>query len=219
MEGSDNCHGHRTTSANPGGHYFDSSPRSRSRPSTVKLDLPDRSIELATDTGMFSPGRVDPGTKILLVELPPMTVGPVLDLGCGYGPIACTVALRHPELEVLALDVNERARDLCGRNAASLGVSVKTVGPDDVVDVARVGTIVSNPPIRIGKAALHELLTTWLSRLSPEGCAYLVVHKNLGSDSLARWLGERGHRVERIASRQGYRVLRVAPTSAPQPSR
>lgn len=190
-------------------HYFSAGPTSASRPSSVRLDLPDRSLDLATDAGVFSPGRVDPGTKLLLSELPALDRGPVVDLGCGYGPIACTVALRHPGLQVLAVDVNPRARQLCRTNAEALGVSVEVLAPDDAARVERVGTIVSNPPIRIGKAALHELLTGWLDRLVPEGQAYLVVHKNLGADSLASWLTGRGHPVRRLRSRQGYRVLEV----------
>lgn len=190
-------------------HYFASSPGTRSRPSSVRLDLPDRSLELTTDAGVFSPGRVDPGTKLLLQELPPIEHGPVLDLGCGYGPIACTVALRHPGVEVVAVDVNERARGLCAANATKLGADVRVLSPDQAAAVDLVGTIVSNPPIRIGKQALHDLLSTWLDRLTPDGRAFLVVHKNLGSDSLAKWLSERGHDVERMASRRGYRILAV----------
>ncbi len=193
-----------------GDHYFSATPDTPSRPSSVRLDLPDRSLQLRTDRGVFSPDRIDPGTKLLLMELPALTAGPVLDLGCGYGAIACTVALRHPELEVLALDVNERALELCRTNAADLGVDLRVLTPpaDEITSVAR---IVSNPPIRIGKAALHDLLARWLERLEPDGCAHLVVHKNLGADSLARWLVGRGHAVERRCSRQGYRVLDVHP--------
>lgn len=195
----------------PDGHYFSAGPTSASRPSSVRLDLPDRSLELATDAGVFSPGRVDPGTKLLLMELPELTSGPVVDVGCGYGPIACTVAVRHPTLEVVAVDVNPRARALCERNAAALGAAVRVLDPVEADSVARVGTIVSNPPIRIGKTALHELLASWLDRLAPEGRAHLVVHRNLGADSLSKWLVERGHEVERVRSRQGYRILSVAP--------
>lgn len=199
------------TSAAGGDHYFSRGPSSASRPGRVVLDLPDRSLELDTDAGVFSPGRIDPGTKLLLMELPALERGPVLDLGCGYGPIACTVASRHPDLEVIGVDVNQRARQLCAANAAALGVDVAVVDPAEALDrVDRIGTIVSNPPIRIGKAALHELLVTWLDRLASDGTAYLVVHKHLGADSLARWLAERGHGVERLRSRQGYRILHVS---------
>lgn len=201
-----------TSDGSPDGHYFSGSPTSDSRPGTVQLDLPDRSLRFRTDSGVFSPGRIDPGTKLLLMELPPLDHGPVVDVGCGYGPIACTVAARHPGLQVLAVDVNPRARDLCAANAAELGVTVDVLAPDDADErLTSVGAIVSNPPIRIGKVALHELLSRWLDRLTPQGAAYLVVHKHLGADSLSRWLTERGHPVERLRSRQGYRILRVGP--------
>ena len=82
--------------------------------------------------------------------------------------------------------------------------------PDEVPATARFATIWSNPPIRIGKPALHDLLTRWLGRLADGGTACLVVQKHLGADSLARWLGEQGWRVTRLSSRAGYRILLVA---------
>lgn len=201
------------------GHYFSARPAVGSRPSQVRLDLPDRSLVLSTDRGVFSAERIDPGTKLLLMELPgppDWPPGAVLDLGCGYGPIACTVALRAPGRTVWAVDVNERARELCRANAAGLGLDgggaggpVLVAPPDEVPEDVRFGLVVSNPPIRVGKTALHELLRRWLGRLADHGEAWLVVQKHLGADSLARWLAEEGREVERVRSRQGYRVLRV----------
>jgi len=192
-----------------GGHYFSDEPASRSARRTVRLTLPDRTLELVTDRGTFSPDRVDPGTKLLLMELPADLAGPVLDVGCGYGPIACTVAARAPETEVWAIDVNRRARELCAENAAALGVEVHVAAPEEVPEELRFATIVSNPPIRIGKGALHDLLRHWLDRLTDDGEAWLVVNRHLGADSLAAWLSAAGHPVERVRSRQGYRILRV----------
>lgn len=202
----------------PLGQYFAEDPAVTSRPSTVTLTLPDRTLHLVTDRGVFSPTRIDPGTKLLLMELSGDLAGPVLDLGCGYGPIACTVAARQPGAQVWAVDVNRRARELTAQNAAELGLEVRVSAPEEVTDGVRFATIVSNPPIRIGKAAMRTLLATWLDRLTPEGAAWLVVNKNLGADSTAAWLVERGHTVERVRSRQGYRILRVsAASSAPLP--
>lgn len=198
-------------SATPPGHYFARDPAARSRPTTVRLALADRTLDLVTDRGVFSPTRVDPGTKLLLGELPPVLRGPIADVGCGYGPIACTVAARQPGDAVWAVDVNRRARELCALNARAAGLDVRVVAPDEVPDGLVVGTIVSNPPIRIGKDALHALLSGWLDRLDPSGAAWLVVNRNLGADSLAAWLTGRGHAVERVRSRQGYRVLHVRP--------
>lgn len=210
-----------------GTHYFSARPSVDSRRARVRLDLPDRSLVLSTDRGVFSAERVDPGTKLLLGELPDAAgwpPGPALDLGCGYGPIACTVALRDPGRTVWAVDVNERARELCAANAADVGADgagaadaeggVRVAPPDGVPDDVRFGLVVSNPPIRVGKAVLHELLRHWVGRLADGGEAWLVVQKHLGADSLARWMAEQGWSVERVRSRQGYRVLRVRPRTS-----
>jgi len=195
----------------PAGHYFSPSPGAASRPGTVRLVLPDRTLDLATDRGVFSADRVDPGTKYLLLEAPPPpAAGTFVDLGCGYGPIACTLAARAPGATVWAVDVNERARVLCRANASALGLgNVVVAAPEEVPPDLEVDLIWSNPPIRIGKAALHDLLRSWLARLSPAGTAVLVVQRHLGADSLQRWLQAEGWRAERLGSRAGYRLLEV----------
>lgn len=194
------------------GHYFDRSPSARSDPGTVELVLPDWQATLATDRGVFSPGGIDAGTKLLLLEAPspdPEEGGHLLDLGCGYGPVALTLATRAPKATVWAVDVNERARELTATNAAALGLEgVRAVAPDDVPADLRFAGLWSNPPIRVGKAALHELLLAWLPR---SATSWLVVQKHLGSDSLARWLADQGYAVERLTSRAGYRILEVRP--------
>ena len=194
------------------GHYFDAAPGVASDPSTVRLVLPDMVLTLATDRGVFSGQRVDPGTKQLLLDAPPPPAsGTFVDLGCGYGPIACTLAARSPAATVWAVDVNDRALDLCRANAAAHHLeNVVVARPGDVPSDLTVDLLWSNPPIRIGKAALHDLLGSWLARLAQGGRAVLVVQKHLGADSLQRWLGAEGWRAERIGSRAGYRLLEVA---------
>ncbi len=196
-----------------GDHYFSESPASRSRPGTVRLRIDGDTVELATDRGTFSPGRIDPGTAFLLERAPaPPTTGRFLDLGCGYGPMAITLAFRSPDASVVAVDVNERSRSLTAENAQRLGLeNVAVSDPEDVADEP-FDLIWSNPPIRIGKQALHELLLRWLVRLAPGGAAVLVVNRHLGADSLQRWLTEQGHPTERLASRKGYRLLRASAT-------
>jgi 16S rRNA (guanine1207-N2)-methyltransferase len=197
----------------PAGHYFDATPRSRSAPREVRLDLPDLSLTFTTDRGTFSPDRIDTGTKLLLLEGPePAGSGTLVDLGCGYGPIACTLARRSPVATVWAVDVNERALALCAANAARAdAANVVPILAADVPAELEVDELWSNPPIRIGKAALHELLSSWLRRLSPTGRALFVVQKHLGADSLHRWMEEGGWPVERLTSRGGYRLLEVRP--------
>jgi len=195
----------------PHSHYFDTTPSAVSDPGVVHVSLPDISFDLASDAGVFGRRRLDPGTKILLMEAPALPEqGEFLDLGCGVGPIAITMALRRASARVWAVDINERARHLTAANSARLGLSnVVTVDPVDVPDDIRFDVIWSNPPIKVGKKALHAMLATWLPRLTERGRAVLVVHKNLGSDSLAAWLQSSGWTVERLTSRQGYRLLEV----------
>ena len=199
-------------------HYFDPAPAVPSRPRRVELALPDLRAELGVDRGVFSAGGIDPGTMELLragapggpaAGAPPE--GDLLDLGCGYGAIAVALATRHPAATVWAVDVNERAVELTAANAAALGLEkVRAVAPDAVPADVRFAAIWSNPPIRVGKAALHDMLAQWLPRLAEGGTAWLVVQRNLGSDSLADWLRSEGYDVARVGSRKGYRLLRVA---------
>ena len=173
--------------------------------------LPDVHLTLATDSGVFSPGRLDPGTRLLLETAPPPPAeGDLLDLGCGYGPLALVLAKRAPAARIWAVDVNARALSRCEGNVAAAAIpNARCLAADDPGLPPSYELIWSNPPIRIGKQALHKMLTTWLSRLAPDAAAYLVIQRNLGSDSLQRWLEESGWLSERFAARSGYRVLEV----------
>jgi 16S rRNA (guanine1207-N2)-methyltransferase len=197
-----------------GDHYFSASPGSdfKERALTVRLAGADRTV--TTAGGVFSPERLDAGTQVLLDTVPaPPADGNLLDLGCGWGPVALSLGLESPEATVWAVDVNERSLELVRRNATALGLTrVNAALPDGIPDDVRFATIWSNPPIRVGKAELHALLLRWLPRLEPGASAWLVVQRNLGSDSLHRWLQEElpeGFTVERAASSKGYRVLQV----------
>ncbi len=199
--------------SNTDGHYFSSEPSVDSRPVRVELNLPDVHLVLDTDRGVFARGRIDPGTKTLLLHGP----GPVpedrnlVDVGCGYGPIALTLAVRNPSATVWAVDINPRAIDLCRANAELNELdNIVVCDPESVPADLIVDRVWSNPPIRIGKAALHELLDRWLARLGPAGTAHLVVQKHLGADSLHRWLDRTGHSTTRRRSQSAYRLLDVS---------
>jgi 16S rRNA G1207 methylase RsmC len=202
-----------------GEHYFTARPASADERRTLTVRLAGREVTVETAGGVFSPGRLDLGTEVLLRSAPePPSTGDLLDLGCGWGPVALTLALESPSARIWAVDVNERALDLVRRNAARLGLAnVHAVTPDAVPDDVALAALWSNPPIRVGKDALHAMLLTWLRRLAPGAEAHLVVQRNLGADSLQRWLSEAlpsatggGWTVERAASAKGFRVLRVA---------
>lgn len=194
-------------------HYFTAQPASDDERRTRTVYLAGRELEVEVASGVFSPGGVDKGTAVLLNQVPaPPPSGNLLDLGCGWGPITISLALEAPHATVWAVDVNERALDLVRRNAERLGLgNIRAALPDDVPDGLEFDACWSNPPIRVGKQALHELLTRWLPRLAGGAEAWLVVQKNLGSDSLARWITDTlGLPVDRQASSKGFRVLRVA---------
>jgi 16S rRNA (guanine1207-N2)-methyltransferase len=193
------------------GQYFAAEPAAAHRAGAVHVLLPDLHLELATDSGVFSPRRLDQGTRLLLDTAPaPPPAGDLLDLGAGYGPLALVLAAKAPGARVWAVDVNQRALALTAANARRAGLSNVTCAlPDDETLPGQFDLIWSNPPIRIGKDALHDLLAGWLSRLAPDGTAYLVVQRNLGSDSLQSWLERSGWMVARAAARAGYRLLAV----------
>jgi 16S rRNA G1207 methylase RsmC len=195
-----------------GSHYFDAAPAVESKPRKVHLHVGELALELQADRGVFGSRGVDLGTLVLLREAPrPPERGEILDLGSGYGPIAIAIARQSPAAHIWAVDVNQRALELTRTNAAGADVpNVTAAAPDEVPNEVRFDAIYSNPPVRVGKAALHELLLTWLRRLRPEGRAYLVVQRNLGADSLATWLKAEGYAVQRVKSKKGYRILEVA---------
>ncbi len=197
-----------------GEHYFSQSPSGPFATRRIAVSLGGREIEVTTSGSIFSPDHVDQGTRVLLDTVPsPPPLGNLLDLGCGWGPIAISLALASPGAAVWAVDVNDRALALTRANADHLSIpNLNTSRPEDVPEDQRFGAIWSNPPIRVGKAVLHGMLEHWLPRLEPDGEAWLVVQKNLGADSLQKWLDERfaeDFETTREEISKGFRVLRV----------
>ena len=193
-------------------HYFTAEPASPAELREREVVLAGRTVVVSTAGGIFSPDGIDKGTSVLLKHAPtPPPTGTFLDLGSGWGPLALTMALHSPEATVHAVDVNQRALDLVRRNAAALGCAVTALTPDAVPGDTAYDLIWSNPPIRVGKAVLHEMLQTWLPRLAPGGQAWLVVQKNLGADSLQKWLATQfpDLAVDRPHTSGGFRLIRV----------
>lgn len=199
-------------------HYFSAQPKSSLKTKEISVPIAGKEKVLTTASGTFSPQKLDTGTQVLLdlLELAPKS-GNILDLGCGWGPIALNLAAARPKATVWAVDVNLRSLELTEKNATDLGLNnVRTSLPDSVPEDLTFSGIWSNPPIRIGKTALHQLLMSWLPRLEKSAEAYLVVQKNLGSDSLQKWLASElpsNFEVSRQTSVKTYRVIKVLRTS------
>lgn len=194
-------------------HYFSAEPAAPEERRQIRVRIDGHDLTLTTARGVYSPERLDPGTAVLLAGAPdPSPTGHLLDLGCGWGPISLALALRSPAAQVWGVDVNRRSLQLAALNAEVAGVvNVSFCEPDDVPEALRFDTIWSNPPIHVGKAALHGLLERWLPRLTPNGVAHLVVQKHLGSDSLQRWINAQdwGLTCTRLSSAKAFRILEV----------
>ena len=195
-------------------HYFSQTPNTEFRPKEISVELDGRKVSVTTASSIFSPDRLDAGTAVLLEhidEVPPS--GDLLDIGCGWGAITLAMAMHSPRATIWAIDVNDRSLELTRINAAKLGLNnIKVCRPEEVPAGMAFAGIWSNPPIRVGKEALHEILLTWLPRLEAEAEAYLVVQKNLGADSLHRWLEAElppEFSTIRVDTAKAYRVLRV----------
>lgn len=201
----------------PGDHYFSADPDAPFTRQPFTCEVWGHELELVSAPSVFSRGHLDHATAVLLREVEPPPMGQFLDLGCGYGVIGLAIAKAVPLARVIGIDVNQRAVKLANENAQALGVSgtFVAVTPENVPSDYVFDEIWSNPPIRIGKEALHELLLTWLPRLAPGGRMVSVVGKNLGADSLQRWLTEQGWPTTRLASAKGFRVLETR--RLPQP--
>lgn len=195
-------------------HYFSSDPEIAFKPKEIDVELAGRKFKVTTSGGTFSPDRLDQGTSVLLTHIDEAAPsGNLLDIGCGWGPIALSLALQSPKATIWAIDVNQRSLDLTAANAKRLGLTnIRVSKPEDVPSDVVFSGIWSNPPIRVGKAVLHEIMQAWLPRLDIGAESYLVVQKNLGSDSLQRWLEVElpsGFSVVRHDTAKGFRVLRV----------
>jgi 16S rRNA (guanine1207-N2)-methyltransferase len=201
-------------------HYFSADPSVPFTREPFSCEAWGQRLDLVSGSGVYSRGRLDGGTAVLFRETQPPGPGQVLDLGTGYGVIGLAIAAAWrrdgvpPETaSVTGVEVNQRAVLLAGENAGALGLTdrYRALEPADVPDDPRFDEIWSNPPIRIGKQALHELLLRWFPRLRPDGRAVMVVGRNLGGDSLQAWLTDQGYPTTRLASAKGFRVLESRP--------
>ncbi|MDZ7544998.1 16S rRNA methyltransferase [Gardnerella vaginalis] len=200
-----------------GEQYFSTNPNSLDLRRTLQVDLRGHKVSVQVSNGVFSSSKLDLGTAVLLKHAPQSPEnGRFFDIGCGWGAISLALGFESPNAQIYAVDVNERALELTNINAKNAGLNnIHTYLVEDALkedSSKNIDLIWSNPPIRVGKDVLHNILLTWLPRLKVGGAAYLVVQKNLGSDSLIPWLSKNlgeDFSVEKYASSKGYRIIEV----------
>ena len=191
-----------------GQQYFASHPDSASQAKIFTLSWHGREVRFWTDSGVFSRGELDMGTRVLLDALPEHITGRVLDLGCGWGPVGVLLSMQHPQAEVWMADVNERAVALARRNAQENGVSARAVVSDGLSQVeGDFDLIALNPPIRAGKAVVYSLFEQASRRLTPDGALYVVIRKQQGAPSAVKYLETIFRDVRTIGRKGGYHVI------------
>ena len=188
-------------------HYYTETPTSAHAEYTFTTTILGETLRFTTDAGVFSRDGLDKGTEILLKALPPLT-GRILDLGCGWGPVGTFLGKKYPALDITLTDINARAADLARRNLAANGVTATVVQGDGFANVqGPFDAIITNPPIRAGKAAIYTLFDQAKDYLTPTGTLYIVIRKQQGAPSALKHLQQTYPSAEIIARSAGYWVL------------
>ncbi len=194
-------------------HYFVAEPLVESKPRQIEVRLRGFHFTLTTDRGVFSHGKVDQGTAVLIKEMDIPPGSEVLDLGCGYGVIGIVAAMLCPDCKVTMVDINLRACRLALQNAQALGLTNVEVICGDATHVLagrKFDVILTNPPIRAGRKVVLALFEWAASALRPDGEFWAVVHTKKGArryfKDLHQWFDE----VETVRIKAGYRVFRCA---------
>lgn len=196
-------------------HYYDANPEVESDETVFTYSYDNHNLKLATDTGVFSKGKIDFGSDLLVTTFlkanPPGPTKNIIDVGCGYGPIGLMVAKVAPHHQVTMVDVNQRALALAKRNKQKNHIeNVEIVESDGLTQVedATFDFVLTNPPIRAGKTVVHQILTDASSKLKQEGALYVVIQKKQGMPSAKKKMQEVFENVEVVEKSKGYYILR-----------
>jgi len=193
-------------------HYYSQNPEVGSDPQHFTFDLRGHSFRFKTDHGVFSKKEVDFGSRVLIDAFEPSEVeGPVLDVGCGYGPIGLSLAKEFPERIIHMIDVNERALSLASENAKANGIGNVEIYRSDrlaQVEEKKFSAILTNPPIRAGKETVHAIFTESAEHLAENGELWVVIQKKQGAPSAMEKMEELFSNVEVVVKKKGYYILR-----------
>lgn len=196
-----------------GDHYFSKNPDSEHRPRQFSYQLRGKEYTFHTDAGVFSKSEVDFGSRLLIETFQwPEVDGPVLDAGCGYGPIGISLAAEKPERTIHMIDVNDRALSLARENAKTNQIqNVQIYESDRLQNVSETNfaAVLTNPPIRAGKQVVFEILQTGFEKLKEGGELWVVIQKKQGAPSVEKELERLAGSCETAAKSKGYFILRA----------
>ncbi|HNZ08768.1 MAG TPA: methyltransferase [Bacillota bacterium] len=190
-------------------HYYSRRPEVASSPETTSYKYIGRTFTFTTDAGVFSKGKVDRGTDLLLEALQGVSCESFLDMGCGYGPVGVCYKAAHPETAVFMGDINERACELAEKNSSQNGVSTSVRQTDgfQAFEGIKFNCIAMNPPIRAGKEVLRRLMSEAKVALTGGGRLYIVIRTRQGASSMKDYLDGLFGNCEDVERGSGYRVL------------
>ncbi len=189
-------------------HYFTASPESAHEERSFRAVFAGRVLAFDTDAGVFSKQHVDPGSELLCRSLPDDLTGDVLDMGCGWGAMTVMTLAAHPHVKMTMADVNERALDLAVRNVAKNKMSAKAVLSDGFTNIdGEFDAVITNPPIRAGKAVIYGMFEDAKKHLKPGGRLILVIRKQQGAPSALKFLKELYASAEVIEREGGYWII------------
>lgn len=192
--------------------YFTENPTVDHDEHHVNYHLNGINLNLTTDAGVFSKNRVDYGSGVLIEQMLEQDLpgGNILDVGCGYGPIGLFAAKKWPDRQVDMVDVNERAMDLARRNAAANGAGNANIfASDRYQEVSgQYAMIVTNPPIRAGKAIWSSILSEAKEHLTDGGILLVVIQKKQGAPSAKKLMAASLGNCEILTRDKGYYILK-----------
>lgn len=188
-------------------HYFANDPNVVSNEKQIIISIKNKNYKFVTDNGVFSKRGMDFGTRTLLETIPLENIGGnVLDFGCGYGPIGIVVA-SNTNAFVDMVDINLRSINLAKKNAKLNNVSVNVFESNVYENVnKKYDFIITNPPIRVGKEKLYEILFEAKKYLNPGGELWLVINKDQGAKSLVKDL-EKQYRTNIVSKNKGFYII------------
>lgn len=194
-------------------HYYSQNPEAKHQPIDFTFTLRGHAFHFQTDQGVFSKKEVDFGSRVLLdLVAMPETEGPVLDMGCGYGPIGLALAKSFPGRHVHMADINTRAVELAKKNAARNHISNVSIYESNLFENVKSGPfalIATNPPIRAGKQIVHRIFEESYQYLAKNGELWVVIRKKQGAPSARKKLESIFDEVDCVGKEKGYFVFKA----------